>query len=250
MDKTFKRFGCKKYNLNNLKITIDSRIPLGSGLGSSATAIIAAIIMAGALSGKNLSKEDIARMATEIEGHPDNAFPAVFGGLCLCYKSIENRMSFMKFSAPKLKLVIINPSFEISTQKSRKLLPKKYKIQDIVFNLSRSALLSAAFVSKNYDLLKEAVGDKIHQPYRSKNIPKIQEVFAAALKAGAKGAFISGSGPSIAAFALPKDAQKICNAMSKVWTSDKIKVKKYILDFDKQGIVLSQNDKLLAQTDD
>jgi homoserine kinase len=236
MDKTFKRFGCEKYSLKNLKIVIDSHIPLGSGLGSSAAAIVGAIAMAGVLCGKEISKEYIAKTATNIEGHPDNVFPAVFGGLCLCYKSIENQMSFVKFAVSNLKLAIINPSFEISTQKARKSLPKKYKIQDIIFNLSRTALLGAAFAGKNYDLLKEAVCDKIHQPYRSKNIPKIQEIFSVALKCGAKGVFISGSGPSIAAFVLPKDAQRVCNAMGKVWIDGKIGMKKFILDFDNKGI--------------
>jgi len=237
MSETFKSLKCKKYSLKNLKITINSRIPISSGLGSSASAIVGAIAAAHFLRGKNPSKKVIAQIACDIEGHPDNAVPASCGGVCLCYKDISGKTDFVKFPVSNLKLVIVNPSFEISTDKARKALPKTYPIKDIVFNLSRISLLTAAFASKKYNLLREAVCDKLHQSYRSKNIPFTKEIFEAAIKSGAKAAFISGSGPSLAAFCEPKKAKKVCAAMKKVWQANKIKTKTYILDFDKEGIV-------------
>jgi homoserine kinase len=236
MDKTFKLLKCSNFSLSNFKITITSNIPLGSGLGSSATAIIAGIAFANILCNSPLNKDDIAQIATEIEGHPDNAVPSVFGGLCLCYKD-ASKTKFITIATNNLKLVVINPSFQISTIQARKSLPKKYPIQDIVFNLSRISLLSAALTSKNYNLLKIAFEDKIHQPYRIKNIPHAQEIFTAAINAGAYAPFISGSGPSLAAFVNQKTAPKVCKAMTQIWKKNNIKVKSFILDFNKKGLV-------------
>jgi homoserine kinase len=236
MSKTFKTLGSKTFNLNNLKITINTSIPISSGLGSSASAIIGGIALANSLCGSKMTKSDIAQIATDIEGHPDNAFPAVFGGICLCYKDEQNKTIFYQMPKTKLKLVIINPSFEINTEESRKKLPKNYKTQDLIFNISRTALLTAAFYSKKYTLLKEAVKDKSHQPYRLPSILKSKEIFQSALEAGSEGVFLSGSGPSIAAFANINKAKAVAKAMSKVWSKANISFKTFILDFDYKGM--------------
>ena len=236
MERVFKERKCKDLSLKNLKITIDGKIPLGSGLGSSASAIAGGLALGYLLSGGKLDKESLAQTAADIEGHPDNAFPVIFGGLCFCYKNSDGKYFLIRPPSPKLKLIVINPAFQVSTDLARKTLPKKYSIDDIVFNLSRASLLGAAFMGKHYDLLRAAVEDKIHQPFRAKNIPHTFEIFDAAYEAGAIAAFISGSGPSLAAFAKPQDAGRIADAMSRIWLKAKIKSKTFVLDFDDKGL--------------
>ncbi|MDR0486069.1 MAG: homoserine kinase, partial [Elusimicrobiota bacterium] len=235
MQKIFKKFGEKRFNLNNLKISISCNVPLSSGLGSSAAAIVGGAALANSLCGSKMSDAEIAQFATDIEGHPDNAFPAVFGGICLCYNE-GGKTRFHKIPSPKLKLIIASPAFEINTSQSRKKLPKEYKTADAVFNISRAALLTASLYSKNFELLRDAVEDKMHQPYRLKSISKSKEIFEAAMRAGAKGVFISGSGPSIAAFAESADAVKTAEAMSQFWRKENILNKTFILDFDGKGM--------------
>ena len=236
MKETFKALGCDKYSLKNLNITINSGIPLSGGLGSSASAIVGGIALANALCGSKLSKEQMTELGTKIEGHPDNIAPAVYGGLCVCCKSEGEPDSVVRLPLPKLKAVICAPSFELRTKRSRQILPKNLELKDVVFNTSRVALLTAAFCSGDYSLLKKGMQDKIHQPYRGKMIPAMEEVLSAALKAGAYGAFLSGSGPTLAALCEKKDAAAVQKAMIKVWKKESVSVKSYILDFDKGGV--------------
>jgi homoserine kinase len=241
MERVFKRLNRRDFSLKNLRITIESKIPFGSGLGSSASAIAGGLALGTLLSGQDLNKEALAQEAADIEGHPDNALPAIFGGLCLCYKNADDKYRLFKPANPKLKTIIVNPAFQVSTDKARKTLPKKYPVKDIVFNLSRASLLSAAFLSKRYGLLRTAVEDKIHQPFRAKNIAHAFEIFDAGYKADALAVFISGSGPSIAAFAKEKDAKKVSKAMMDIWLKAEIEAKSFILDFDDRGLEINRS---------
>lgn len=235
MKETFKVLDCNKYSLKNLNITINSGIPLSGGLGSSASAIVGGISLANALCGNKLNKMQIAEIAAKIEGHPDNITPAVFGGLCICAKEEGEPDLVVSLPLPKLKTIICVPSFELRTKRSRQVLPKSIDIKDVVYNTSRVALLTAAFCTGDYSLLKKGMQDKIHQPYRGKMIPAMNDVLKAAVDAGAYGAYLSGSGPTIAALADNKDVEKIRKAMVQVWKKERVSVKAYILDFDKNG---------------
>jgi homoserine kinase len=239
MSETFRLLGCDKYNLKNLNITVKTGIPLSGGLGSSASAIVGGIALANALCGNKLSKAQIAQLGMKIEGHPDNIAPAVYGGLCVCYKNengTNEESGVLGLPVPKMKVVMCVPSFELRTKRSRQALPKHVDLQDAVFNSSRVALLTAAFCTGNYKLLKHGMEDKFHQPYRGKMIPAMDAVIKAAADNGAYGAFLSGSGPSIAAFCNGKDCEKIQKAMIKVWKKESVAVKAYILDFDTKGV--------------
>lgn len=237
MLETFKLLGCAdKYNLKNLNITIKTGIPLSGGLGSSASAIIGGIALANALCGNKLSKAQIAQLGMKIEGHPDNIAPAVYGGLCVCYKNESGESEVMGLPVPKMKVVMCVPSFELRTKRSRQALPKHVDLSDAVFNTSRVALLTAAFCTGNYKLLAQGMQDRLHQPYRGKMIPAMNEVIKTAIDNGAYGAFLSGSGPSIAAFCDGKSCEKIQKAMVKVWKKESVAVKAYILDFDLKGV--------------
>jgi homoserine kinase len=236
MQKTFKVLGEDKYNLKNLNITVNTGIPLRGGLGSSASAIVGGIVLANALCGNKLDKSQVADLAVKIEGHPDNVIPAVYGGVCICSKDGDHG-AVIQLPIPKLKIVLCVPSFELRTKRSRQVLPKYVDLQDLVFNTSRVALLTAAFCCSDFVLLKTGMQDKVHQPYRGKMIPAMAEVFEAALSAGAYGACLSGSGPTLAAFCSTKDAINVQKGMIKRWKKDGVCAKAYILDFDAKGAI-------------
>ncbi|MDR1942358.1 MAG: homoserine kinase [Endomicrobium sp.] len=237
MKETFKLLGQTKYNLKNLNITVNAGIALSGGLGSSASAIVGGTALANALCGDKLTKAEIAELAIKIEGHPDNVIPAVFGGICVCCKNEQSSHGdIIHLPVPKLKVVLAVPSFELRTKRSRQILPKCVDLDDAVFNASRVAMLTAAFCSGDYSLLKKGMQDKIHQPYRGKMIPAMDAVLQAALDAGAYGAYLSGSGPTLAAFCDGKKCVEIQKAMTKVWKKESVSVKTFILDFDKRGL--------------
>lgn len=236
MKETFAVLDCDKYSLKNLNITINSGIPLSGGLGSSASAIVGGISLANALCGNKLSKEQITELGVKIEGHPDNIAPAVYGGLCVCCKCEGEPNCVVRLPLPKLKVVICAPSFELRTRRSRQILPKAFELKDIVFNTSRVALLTAAFCTGDFSLLKKGMQDKIHQPYRGKMIPVMEKVLGSAIDAGAYGAFLSGSGPTLAALCEKKYVPAVQKAMIKAWKKESVSVKAYALDFAKNGV--------------
>ncbi|MDR2399901.1 MAG: homoserine kinase [Endomicrobium sp.] len=236
MQQTFKVLSEDKYNLKNLNITVNTGIPLSGGLGSSASAIVGGIVLANALCTNKLDKSQVADLAVKIEGHPDNVIPAVYGGVCICSKDGDHG-AVIQLPIPKLKVVLCVPSFELRTKRSRQILPKYVDLQDLVFNTSRVALLTAAFCCSDFVLLKTGMQDKVHQPYRGKMIPAMDEVFEAALSAGAYGACLSGSGPTLAAFCSAKDAITVQKSMIKRWKKDSVRAKTYILDFDAKGAI-------------
>jgi homoserine kinase len=236
MQQTFKVLGEDKYNLKNLNITVNTSIPLGGGLGSSASAIVGGIVLANALCANKLDKSQVADLAVKIEGHSDNVIPAVYGGVCICSKDGDHG-TVIQLPIPKLKVVLCVPSFELRTKRSRQILPKYVDLQDLVFNTSRVALLTAAFCCSDFVLLKTGMQDKVHQPYRGKMIPAMDEVFEAALSAGAYGACLSGSGPTLVAFCSAKDAINVQKSMIKRWKKDSVHAKAYISDFDAKGAI-------------
>ncbi|MDR0977596.1 MAG: homoserine kinase [Endomicrobium sp.] len=240
MQKTFAILGEDKYSLKNLNVVVNTGIPLSGGLGSSASAIVGGVVVANILCGNKLDKTQVADLAVKIEGHPDNVIPALYGGICLCSKDNGNgHGTVIQLPVPNLKVVLCVPSFELRTKKSRQILPKSADLQDVVFNISRVALLTAAFCCSDFSLLRDGTQDKIHQPYRSKMIPSMNEVLESALSAGAYGAFLSGAGPSLAAFCSSKNAVNVQKNMLKRWRKgNSVRVKSYILDFDVKGTVV------------
>src|SRR3989339_534541 len=214
--------------VSNIKLT--NRIPLTKGLGSSATARLAGIIAANKISGNKLSEKEIIDLATKFEGHPDNIVPAFYGGLCVCNYD-EKNVIYTKINMPgNLKAVFCIPDFEVLTDKARKILPKKIPHKDAVFNSSRVALFLTAIIQKKYELLNIAMDDRLHQPYRKKLIPGVDKVFNAANKAGAFGASISGSGPTILAISNKSLANRIGKSMQKAFSEHRINYKFIVCD--------------------
>ena len=169
----------------------------------------------------------------KFESHPDNVLPAYLGGLIVA--ATDNEVSYIKLDFPEdLKIVIVVPEIYLSTEDSRKVLPDKVSLKDAVFNIQHTALLIAALKEKKYNLLREAVKDKIHQPYRSKLIPSFWDIIKVAYDEGALAAFLSGAGSCMAAICLENE-EKIGKSMCEVFESDGIQAKYLILKADLNG---------------
>lgn len=200
----------------NLRIT--NRVPLASGLGSSATAIVAGLLAGNALRKEKLSQDQLIETATRIEGHPDNVAPALLGGLVVSVVEEGGPVRSLSVPVPdELWICVAVPDFYLDTRYSRAKLPERVTRQDAVFNLSRSALWVAAMARGDLSALRVATQDVLHQPYRSALIPGLDDVFAAALGAGAVGVALSGSGPSVTAFCRQFDAALVGEAMSRAF---------------------------------
>lgn len=188
------------YTPKGLKIISYNEIPVARGLGSSAASTAAGLMLANAMAGEVLSLEEIIRLGTALEGHPDNIVPALIGGMTLSYSQDTSSVGYIKLDFPEnLRMLVMVPDFILSTTKARMVLPRQVELGNAVFNISRAALMVAALTAGKLEHLKYAVQDRLHQPYREKLIPGMQEVFEQAYNAGARGVFLSGAGSTIVA---------------------------------------------------
>jgi homoserine kinase len=185
-----------------------NRIPLGSGLGSSAAATLTGLIGANALLREPFTREEILQMATEIEGHPDNVAPALLGGLVVSMVS-EDRVIARKLVGPdsvgQFSITIVVPDFDFPTKEARAVLPQQVPLKVAVHNIGRAVLVAEALRLGDLDLLSEAMDDALHQPYRLPLIPGAREAMQAAKKAGVAAVALSGAGPSLIAFSANRD---------------------------------------------
>lgn len=224
------------YNLStkkrNFRFEFINEIPLSRGLGSSSAVIISAIASAYAIEGIELSKEKILNLALAYESHPDNITPAVMGGFNVA--AVENNeVKFINKSIPKeLCSVVVVPNRSISTNLSRKTLPYKYSKEDAIFNVSHSSLLTAAFMSENWDMLKVASLDKVHQSYRMKQMPELFEVQKVALQNGALMSTLSGSGSTMFNVVHSNVSKKLEDALKKRFPHFRV----FTSAFDNNGV--------------
>ena len=182
-----------------IRIVQQDSIPHTRGLGSSAACIVAGLHIANAMSRSFFSKEELVQMAAQIEGHPDNTTPALLGGMTIGAMN-DNDMKYVKVRvADNLHFAVMIPDFTLSTELAREALPKSVSLQDAVFNASRAALLAASMMGGDMDNLEMATQDRLHQPYRSKLIPHMEDILKEAKRYGAKGTFLSGAGPTLLA---------------------------------------------------
>ncbi|MEP6672311.1 MAG: homoserine kinase [Chthoniobacter sp.] len=174
------------------KITGD--VPRSRGLGSSVTVRLGLLHGLNALAGRPLSADVLFRICAELEGHPDNAAPAAFGGFTVAGGAEVARFEV----ASELRFVLLIPDFEISTPAARKVLPAQLDRLAAAQSCANACRITAAFATKNYGLLRGAFVDQLHQPFREKElIPFLSKVIAAGESAGALGGFLSGSGSTI-----------------------------------------------------
>ena len=218
-------------------IRTKNNVPISRGLGSSSTAIVAGLTAANEILGSPLNRHGLLKLATELEGHPDNVAPAIFGGFTVSVMDRGEVQTFSFLPRIRLKLIVAVPDFELSTQLARKVLPKNVSMKDAIFNVSRASMLIAALVEGREDLLPLAFDDALHQPYRKKLVPGMTEVFEAAKAAGAFGSAISGAGSCLIAFTSARTQleEKIASAMVEAFKVHDVNSKALILDLDKRG---------------
>ena len=186
------------------------KVPRCRGLGSSATIRLGVLHGLNELAGRPLDQFALFQLCAELEGHPDNAAPATFGGFTVARG--ENVQRFPVGS--KLKFVLLIPDFEIQTTAAREILPSKVSRVAAVQSAGNACAITAAFASRNYGNLRGAFIDQLHQPFRARLIRFLPRVVAEAENAGALGAFLSGSGSTICAVTL-RNAQKVGSAMQR-----------------------------------
>ncbi|MCD8199271.1 MAG: homoserine kinase [Phascolarctobacterium sp.] len=221
-----------------LKLTMHNRIPLSRGLGSSSSAIVAGVYAANALCDGKFSDEDLLNFAAEIEGHPDNVAPALYGGFTVSFTDgEENAHTVRLMPAKPLKFIAVVPERRLSTSLARQAISATVPHKDAVFNASRTAMLVSALLTGRYEFLPDALEDKLHQPYRAHLIPGLTDVFAAARMAGAYNAIISGSGSTVMAYApIDSDHKAIALAMQQAFASHNEPCTYHILDLDAEGV--------------
>jgi homoserine kinase len=198
-------------------IDATSDIAVGCGLGSSAAAIVAGVLLADAALELNLSRQQVVEIATAIEGHPDNVAPALYGGAVLSVRTSSGLVSTSLSVAAGLELVLAVPPFPSDTKAARALLPKTLPHADAVLAASRAAALVQGLLSGDGALLGAALDDVLHVPFRRARIPGYDAVVAAAQNAGAFGATLSGAGSAIVAIAPRERAAPVGAAMIAAW---------------------------------
>ena len=216
----FRRAGKKEIATD---VSLSGEVPIARGLGSSVTVRLGVVAALNELTRARLNKAQLLEIIAELEHHPDNAAPAIFGGFTVAGMAGKNVHCLHFPVSARLKFVALIPRFEVSTEKARALLPPNYSKADAVHNLNRAALISAAFASGNYAALRGLFDDRVHQPYRERLIPQLSRVIRAGEKAGAIGGWLSGSGSTIICVTLDKP-QAVGRAMHKQLPDSDVKI--------------------------
>lgn len=204
------------YAYKGIHIIQDNKIPVTRGLGSSSASIVGGLLAANRITGDALSTDRLITIASEIEGHPDNTTATILGGMAI---AVEEAHTIYHAKIPvngnRLLFAVFIPNFILRTKTSRSVLPKTISHSDGVYNTSRAALLTAAMASGEYDLLKVAMQDRLHQPYRQGLIKGVSNIFKKAEENGALGSYISGAGPTVVSIIKAEDRNSFKTAMGK-----------------------------------
>ena len=227
--------------LPSVRLDVQNEIPLGVGLGSSAAAIVAGLLLANEFCGSKLAPADVLRLAIEIEGHPDNVAAALHGGFVVAAAPQDsgNVLIAKAEVSPSLDFVAVVPEVPLPTEKARAVLPAQYSRSDVVANLQRTALLAARFFSGG-ELSPELFRDALHQPYRSPLVPGIAECLAFQ-HAGSAGVFLSGAGSAVMAIAR-HSAAEIGDALVAEFRRTGTPARALLLKADNRGARISSGD--------
>ena len=229
---------------SELKINIQSNIPVARGLGSSSSVIVGALIAANELLGRPADEVALLSIACEIEGHPDNITPAIVGGLVISSQEDDGSVIYRKLDWPQdWKITVCVPDFELSTDIARSVLPEQVPMKDAVFNLKRMAMFVEAVNTKDSELMKLALQDKLHQPYRMKLVPGLDKImdnlrhFDSVL-----GVVLSGAGSSILVISEKNDLDKIRNIVKDTWAEQNIKCNIKTVSVENKGATIISNE--------
>lgn len=224
------------YKPKGIRLVLENNIPVTRGLGSSSAGIVGGLMAGNAIAGYPLNKDELLNIAARLEGHADNVTPALMGGFTV---NVMHRgsVSYIKHSLPKdLCFAAIIPDFQLATRKSRSILPRFVPHKDAVFNAGHSALLASSLVLGKYENIRIAIGDRLHQGYRKRLIPSMEELFSLCYRHGALGVYLSGAGPTVVA--IVKSSNKGFNAaMSGVLNKKMNNRRLCMLKADNEGAV-------------
>jgi homoserine kinase len=203
--KFFATTRCKAFEFS---CEIRGDIPIARGLGSSVNVRLGVLHALNQIARTNLTRHDLFMLCAELEGHADNSAPASFGGFTLA-----RGLEIQHFNvSPQLRFVLLIPNFEIATNEARGLLPRKIARTGAVRNVANASAITAAFATQDYEKLRGCFVDYLHQPFRKKLVPFLEDTIRSAETAGALGAFLSGSGSAICAITL-RNPRKTASAM-------------------------------------
>lgn len=229
---------------SELKINIHSNIPVARGLGSSASVIVGALIAANELLGKPADEVALLSIACEIEGHPDNITPAIVGGLVLSSQEDDGSVIYRKLNWPtEWAITVCVPDFELSTDIARSVLPKEVPMKDAIFNAQRLGMFVQAVNTKDAELMKLALKDRLHQPYRMKLVPGLDKIMDNLRHIDSVlGCVLSGAGSSILVISEKNDLDKIRGIVKDTWTDQNIKSDIKTLNIEQTGARIVSNE--------
>ena len=216
---------------DNFRFEFENNIPFSRGLGSSSAVIVGAIASAYEMAGVKASKEIVLNRALSYENHPDNIAPAVYGGYTSSIVYEGSVKSIRKDIPELLSAVVVIPDRAMSTAQSRTQLPKSYSMKDVVYNLSRVGLMSAAFLSENWEMLRYTASDKMHENRRMKKLKELFKVRQIALDNRALMSTLSGSGSTFFNLCYKKDALHLEKTLKEAFLAYRVET----LEFDNHG---------------
>lgn len=221
-------------------LRVTNEIPLARGLGSSAAAIIAGFSAFEVITGVELSEARLLAYATEMEHHSDNVAAALLGSFVVSCVTDEGKVLASRVDWPaEVRAIVVIPNFKVRTEDSRRAVPLQLSRQDAVYNIQRAALFVAAIAGRQYDLLREAMRDKLHQPYRAPLVPGLEEILRLERVDGLIGVALSGSGPTVFALATGH-FESVAEALAACFRSRRIECTWRVLDVEKAGRVIDK----------
>ena len=232
----FLRSGAEEFGFT---FHIEGDVPMSRGLGSSVTLRAGVVAALNELAGAKLTKDDLCTLVTHLEGHPDNATPAVIGGFCVarCDPQTGELAGVVRRPIGRdLCFVVVSPEQELQTKKARGILPRELPYFEAVKSINSAAYVVAAILSGEYDRLSHAVCDYMHEPYRLPLIPGARSAIDAGVAAGALTGWLSGSGSSVLCVARPALAAKVGRAMAAAFAGVKLKSRTFLLHADNAGL--------------
>lgn len=223
----------------SVALTLENHIPPARGLGSSSAAIVGGLVAANTIAGSPYTKYELLQIANALEGHPDNVTPALYGGVTLSVPTKDGIIPRVLAQSPNLKALVVIPNTRLNTEKARGILPPHVTRRDAVFNISHVGLLVEAIIREDYSLLREGMCDVLHQNQRAILLPGLLETIDSALKSGAYGAALSGSGPTLIALINESVQKEVSLSMITTLRQNGVNAQANVLEIDSCGATSS-----------
>ena len=220
-----------------IELEIHNQIPVGKGLGSSAAALVAGLVIADRVAGLGWTRERVLDQAARLEGHPDNAAACVLGAVVVSALGSNGKAHVVRLEMPAgIGVAAVVPNFPLPTAEMRAVLPGGYSSADAIFNLQRATLLVAALATGDRAAFPTALEDRMHQPYRAGVVPGLEEILA--LRApGLLGCALSGAGPSVLVF-FEKGAESAADLVREIFHQKGLCAEALLLEIEPRGYTL------------